>query len=162
MLDMLQDLVRHKWHANAAILQAVRQHDAAAHDEEIRKLLHHILLANRYWLLLALQREFAREEESRIPEGLDSQIERFKETAIVEMDWIFQLPESDLLRQLRSTSLPARSFSVAEAVMQVCMHSHGHRAQCAARLRALGGAPPMMDYIAWLVQKPDPDWPVRS
>ncbi len=26
MLDMLQDLIRHKWHANTAILQAVRHH----------------------------------------------------------------------------------------------------------------------------------------
>ncbi len=118
-------------------------------------------MANRYWLLLTLQREFAREEESRIPDNLDSLIERFRETAIVEMDWIFQLPESDLVRQLRATALPSRSFSIAEVVMQVCMHSHGHRAQCATRLRALGGIPPMMDFISWLTQKPDPDWPTR-
>jgi uncharacterized damage-inducible protein DinB len=162
MLDMLQDLVRHKWHANAAILQAVRQHDAATHDEESRKLLHHILQANRYWLLLTLQKEFDRESESRVPDTLDSLIARYRETAILELDWLFQLPEADLVRQLRTPFLPTRSFSIAEAVMQICMHSHGHRAQCAVRLRALGGTPPMMDYVVWLVQKPDPEWPQRS
>jgi len=112
MLDMLQDLVRHKWHANAAILQAVRQHDAAAHDEELRKLLHHILIANRYWLLLTLLREFAKEEESRIPDTLDKLTECFRETAIVEMDWIFQLPEADLVRQLRPAALSGRPTSL--------------------------------------------------
>jgi uncharacterized damage-inducible protein DinB len=161
MLDMLQDLVRHKWHANAAILQAVRKHDPAAHDEELQKLLHHILRANRYWLFLMLQKEFVSEEESRIPDSLDGLIARFRETAIVEMDWIFQLPESDLVRQIRSAILPARSFSIAEGMMQVCLHSHGHRAQCATRLRDLGGTPPMTDFITWLIQKPDPDWPAR-
>jgi len=162
MLDMLQDLVRHKWHANAGMLRAVGQHDAARQDEEIRKLLHHILQANRYWLLLALQKEFVTADEMRISGTLDDLIGRFRETSFVELDWILQLPESDLVRQLRAHSLPDRSFSVADAVLQVCLHSHGHRAQCAARLRALGGTPPMMDYIAWVVQKPDPDWPARS
>ena len=161
MLDMLQDLVRHKWQANAAMLQAVRQLDAASQDEEIRKLLHHILQANRYWLLLALQKEFVTAEEMSVSDNLDDLIGRFRETSFVELDWILQLPESELVRQLRARALPDRSFSVAESILQVCLHSHGHRAQCASRLRALGGTPPMMDYIAWVVQKPDPDWPTR-
>ena len=122
---------------------------------------HHILLANRYWLLLALQREFAREEESRIPEGLDSQIERFKETAIVEMDWIFQLPESDLLRQLRSTSLPARSFSVARQSCRCACTAMdiAHSAQPASGLSAA-----LRPYGLYRLagSETHPDWPVRS
>ena len=162
MLDMLQDLVRHKWHANAAMMQAVRQHDAAPQDEEIRRLLHHILQANRYWLLLALQKEFVTAEEMRISDTLDDLIDRFRETSFVELDWILQLPDSELVRQLRARSLPDRSFSLADSILQVCLHSHGHRAQCATRLRALGGTPPLMDYISWVSQKPDPEWPTRS
>ena len=34
--------------------------------------------------------------------------------------------------------------------MQVVMHSEHHRAQVAMRLRALGGAPPVTDYIIWV------------
>lgn len=162
MLDMLQDLVRHKWHSNAALLQAVRQNEAAAGDEEIRKLLHHILQSNRYWLLLALQREFVRADEMRDSGTLDELVDRFRETSFLELDWILQLPESDLVRQLRTQSLPDRSFSVAESITQVCLHSHGHRAQCAVRLRALGGTPPMTDFIVWVIQRPDPVWPARS
>jgi len=68
MLAMIADLVRHKWHANATLLSAITHHELAAQDEELRTLFHHILIANRYWLLLILQKEFARDEEARIPE----------------------------------------------------------------------------------------------
>ena len=52
MLALLQDLVRHKAHANASLLRAVRNHEAAARDTEIRALLHHVILANRFWFSL--------------------------------------------------------------------------------------------------------------
>jgi uncharacterized damage-inducible protein DinB len=39
---------------------------------------------------------------------------------------------------------------VRDALMQVAMHSEHHRAQIAMRLRALGGAPPVTDYIIWV------------
>ncbi len=40
------------------------------------------------------------------------------------------------------------------------MHSTHHRGQVAARLRELGGEPPLVDFIAWLWWKrPEPEWP---
>ena len=54
MLEMLRDLIAHKGHANAAVLAAIRQNEAAASDPELFELLHHILLANRFWLLSVL------------------------------------------------------------------------------------------------------------
>ena len=39
MLDMLRDLVAHKGHANAALLGAIQQNDAASTDPEVRELL---------------------------------------------------------------------------------------------------------------------------
>jgi uncharacterized damage-inducible protein DinB len=38
--------------------------------------------------------------------------------------------------------------------MQVCLHSHGHRAQAAKMLRRLGGEPPATDFILWLANRP--------
>lgn len=49
---MLRDLIHHKGYANASLLKAIRQHEPAAQDPELRKLLHHITLANRFWLRL--------------------------------------------------------------------------------------------------------------
>jgi uncharacterized damage-inducible protein DinB len=43
--------------------------------------------------------------------------------------------------------------------MQICLHSHGHRAQSASRLRALGVTPPPTDYILWVMERPNPEWP---
>src|ERR1700676_1908387 len=164
MIAMIQDLVRHKWHANAALLSAIRQHDAASRDEDLRKLLHHILIANRYWLYLILHKEFVREEEARIPDGLDAVIARYKVTEAEELEWLAQCREPDLDHVLlpQSPLLGGQDFSVAQAVMQVCLHSVGHRAQCTSRLRALGGTPTNTDYILWLKDRPAAVWPAAA
>jgi hypothetical protein len=65
MLEMLRDLVAHKGHANAALLNAIRQNTTAASDPELWELLHHILLANRFWLLTVLGLPFVHEDEAR-------------------------------------------------------------------------------------------------
>lgn len=159
MVEMLRDLIHHKWHANAAYLKAIRQHGTAAQDEDLRKLLHHILLANRFWLMLSLGRAFALEKESKAPESLDVVIADYQKTCAQEQEWLSQIQEADLARRLETPYIPGSSFSVAEAMMQVCMHSHGHRSQCATMLRRLGGTPPATDFILWLKTRPAPEWP---
>jgi uncharacterized damage-inducible protein DinB len=158
MVGMLQDLVQHKGYANAALLRAIRQHEPAAQDPELRKLLHHIILANRFWFLLSLNRPFSHDEESGIPVSLEAIAARYRETHAQELEWVSQLREPDLDRMLESPFIPARRVSVAQAVMQVCMHSHAHRAQCATSLRLLGGTPPVMDFVHWLKERPAPGW----
>ena len=55
---------------------------------------------------------------------------------------------------------PACRIPVREALLQVALHSHGHRAQNATRLRELGGQAPTTDYIVWLWKgRPAPEWP---
>jgi uncharacterized damage-inducible protein DinB len=158
MLDLFHDLVQHKGYANASLLKAIHQHEPAAQDLELRKLLHHILLANRFWFSLSIDRPFSRDEESRLPESLEAIASRYRETHLQELEWITRLQEQDMARMLESPLIPGRRFSVEQAAMQVCMHSHGHRAQCAIRLRQLGGTPPATDFIYWLMERPAPDW----
>jgi uncharacterized damage-inducible protein DinB len=135
MRKMLHDLLSHKAFANAALLKAIQDHEAAANDEELRQLFHHITIANRFWLSLILEREIPDS-----PEAIESN----------ELAWIAQATDADLARTVETHHLPGRRFSIPEALMQVCLHSHGHRAQCAARLRQLGGTPPATDFILWL------------
>jgi uncharacterized damage-inducible protein DinB len=158
MLVMLQDLIHHKWYANASMIKAIRGSETAAQDVELQKILHHILLANRYWLLLSLGLPFVVEEESRIPDSLDAIAAQYRGTQEQEMKWISQVQEPDLARILESPFIPDHSCSVAQALMQVCLHSQGHRAQCATRLRLLGDAPPTLDFILWLKERPAADW----
>src|SRR4051794_22471567 len=159
---IVNDLVRHKWYANAAYLAAVYRHQAARQDEELRKLFLHILVANRFWLLLTLGKEFDRESESRFPDSIESLLENYKETAELEMGWLSRCDDAALNRQLITPRLPGKSFTVSEAVMQICLHSYGHRAQSAMRLRNLGGTPPATDFILWVTERPGPGGPAAA
>ena len=159
LLQMLRDLVDHKGHANAALLNAIRQNPDAASDPELWELLHHILLANRFWLLSVLDLRFVLEDESRPAPSFDALVQRYARTQSQEAAWLDTATAADLERTLRNSLIPNGECSVAQAFMQVCMHSHGHRAQAAKLLRRHGGTPPPTDFILWLTKRPRADWP---
>src|SRR5262245_52434171 len=106
MLIMLRDLVAHKGYANGALLKAIRQHEAAAQDAELRKLLHHIILANRFWLRLSLGLPFIIEEESQMPESFEALAAQYQETHEQEMTWLAQVQEQELARVLETPYIP--------------------------------------------------------
>lgn len=50
--------------------------------------------------------------------------------------------------------------TVGETLVQVVMHSAYHRGQVSARLREIGGEPPLTDYVVWLwFDRPATRWP---
>jgi hypothetical protein len=67
---MLRDLVEHKNYANATLLNAICAHQQASADTELRGLLHHIIVSNRFWLSLFLNNCFDVNRESKIPDSL--------------------------------------------------------------------------------------------
>ena len=71
---MLRDLIAHKWYADAAMLTAVRGHEAAAADPEIRELMLHTLVSNRFWLAQARQVPFELEVETQPPASFDATV----------------------------------------------------------------------------------------
>jgi uncharacterized damage-inducible protein DinB len=150
MLEMIRDLIAHKGHANAALLTAIRQNPAAASDPELWELLHHILLANRFWLLTVLGFPFVREDEDRFSASFDALIHRYATNQAQEAAWLKTATEDDLARILENPLIPNGRCSVSQAMMQVCMHSHGHRAQGAKLLRRHGSVPPTLDFILWV------------
>src|SRR4030095_955927 len=125
MLLMLQELIHHKGYANASLLKAIRQHEAAAQDPELQKLLPHILLGKRISLKLSIGLPFVVEEESRTPESLEAIAAQYRETHEQEMEWLAQVEEPELARILETPFIPDFSCSIAQAMMQVCLHSHG-------------------------------------
>jgi uncharacterized damage-inducible protein DinB len=158
MLAMLRDLVAHNGHANAAMLAAIRGNAAAAADVEILDLLHHVLVANRFWLVTVLGQPFDFPHESRPASSLDELILRYGATHEQQSHWVGAATQADLERTLEHPLVPGGRCSVAQAFMQVCMHSHGHRAQCAKLLRRHGAVPPQTDFITWLVERPAAEW----
>ena len=69
----------------------------------------------------------------------------------VSMPWV----ESFEAQLGRTFSTP----TLGETMFQVTSHSTYHRGQVNARLREIGGEPPLVDYIAWIwFGRPEPDW----
>jgi uncharacterized damage-inducible protein DinB len=158
MLEMLRDLVAHKGYANAALLHGIRQNGTAASDPELWDLLHHILLANRFWLLTVLGLPFVHEDEARPSPSFDALIQRYRSTQAQETVWLETATEGDFERIMENALIPSGKCSVAQAFMQVCLHSQGHRAQCAKLLRRHGSVPPRTDFILWLTSRPSAEW----
>ena len=155
---MLRDLVAHKGHADAALLNAVRSHPVAVADPELLDLLHHMLLANRFWLLTLLGRPFALEYESRVAGSFGELIQRYGSSHAEESAWLEQASDTDLQRIIENPQIPGGRCSGAQGLLQVCLHSQGHRAQCAKLLRRDGGVPPRTDFILWLTHRAQPEW----
>lgn len=155
----IDDLIGHKGHADAALLCAVRQHRAAARDAPLRALLHHMLVSNRFWLLSIAGERFESAVETRVPDSLDPVIAGFRAAHAREIAWLGDCTDVAMSRVLESPRIPGGRCMVSDALIQVCLHSQGHRAQCAKMLRALGGDPPVTDFILWRVDRPAPDWP---
>ncbi len=162
MLAMLRDLVDHKWHANAALVKAIRENGAAASDPELLALLDHILLANRFWLLTVLGLPFVLDDESRAADSFEALVERYARSQSQECAWLDAATEADLERILTDPLIPHGQCSVSQAFMQVCLHSQGHRVECAKVLRRHGGMPPTTDFIVWLEHRPEAKWTIAS
>jgi uncharacterized damage-inducible protein DinB len=135
------------------LLKAVRAHGGAAEDEEIRKLLHHVVAVQRFFLSCFLERAFD-ENDMKAPESFNALEAMFHATHDEERAFVAVVEEAALARVLELPRLKEIRPTVGETMVQVVMHSQGHRAQCAARLRMLGGSPPTIDYILWLKDRP--------
>jgi uncharacterized damage-inducible protein DinB len=159
MLTMITDLVRHKWHANSAILDAIGRSEAASGDPAVLQLLHHILIANRFWLATITGRSFAQELELVGVSLTFADLRRaYQRTYREEIDWLRAATDADLDRLLEDPQIPGGKCSVREATLQVVLHTQGHRSQLATRLRGHGVTPPMIDFILWVRDRAEPMW----
>jgi uncharacterized damage-inducible protein DinB len=87
-------------------------------------------------------------------------VARYRETYARDREWLAGIADAELDRLLESPNFEGRRYSVRDGLVQICLHSQGHRAQCASKLRALGGEPPTLDYVLWIkADRPAPVWP---
>ena len=152
MLEMLRDLMGHEAWADGRLLRAVHDCQGAWEDVALSEKLHHIHAVQLAYLRL-LQDEPVDWEELQRPfssfEQFHTSISRYHKQAAalgnslrsneLEKPVIFPIPGED-----------ERRSSLGEALLQVVMHSHYHRAQIATRLRELSGQPPLTDFIIWI------------
>src|SRR3954470_13419461 len=117
MLATLRDLFCHQAFTDAALLNAIRRHETAARDSELRTLMHHILVAHRYWIHLGQGRPFFMEEETTVPDSFDTIVARYQATQAQERVWLDGLRESDLACALESPFFPGRLIAMGDALM---------------------------------------------
>lgn len=162
MIDMINALFKHQAWADAAILQAVRAYPEAGKDEKLHITLHHIVMVQRAFLSLFLGRPFDMQKELQPPESLADLENLFRDSHNEELSFVSTLQDADLARVIEMPWIPGSRPSLAEALMQVVMHSQNHRGQSLSRLRAIGGNPPTLDFILWLKDRPAPQWSIDS
>lgn len=153
----IQDLFRHMEWADAVVWAEVLRRPETASDGRLRELLYHAHTVQWVYLQLwegetidvpaletfekaAAVREWGREAHRRLSAFLaDLDAEALgRELA---------LPWASLLVERYGRAEPV---TMEETLLQVAAHSTYHRGQVNARLRELGGEPPLTDYVAWI------------
>jgi uncharacterized damage-inducible protein DinB len=152
MIPMLQSLWAHLTWADDQILKTVNEQEGAFAEDNIRKLLHHIINVERFFLTLFQARPIDMESGKQLPAGRE-EFERLYDA--VHSDgaaYVARLNDGELARTIEFPVPAFKDFhpSIADALMQVILHSEHHRGQVALRLRAMGGKPPVLDYIVWV------------
>lgn len=162
MREVLRDLYGHQEWADALHWSALEAHGVSLQDAQIRERLHHIHLVQRAFLAIA--------QGSGLPSKM--KLEDFPTMADMKAEarrshgaarqLVEGLSDEQLAQPITIPWFkdPPLALSLGQALHQAAMHSHYHRGQNAARLKELGGTPPLTDLIAWYWKgRPAPQWP---
>jgi uncharacterized damage-inducible protein DinB len=165
-LNDLNDLYRHMEWADASVWRAVLASEAARADTKLRELFYLVHMVQRAFLRV-WQGETA---YTRFPtfEDNSSLIEWARGYYPDAFAQLKSWTDDDLAKPLnvpwasrltKSLGRAPADTTLGQTAQQVALHSLYHRGQVNARLRELGGEPPLVDYIAWLwLGRPDADW----
>jgi uncharacterized damage-inducible protein DinB len=154
----LRDAMQHMAWADAEVWRAVRALPAAETDAPTRERLHHVHEVQWAYLQIWRGEPVATRELTSFSDlaaieawGRDFHREVIAWLEDVErrQDWgeEVRLPWADQLVARFGAAQPA---TISETVLQVTQHSAYHRGQINARLRELGGEPPLVDFIVWI------------
>jgi uncharacterized damage-inducible protein DinB len=167
MKGTIRDLWMHMEWADARVWSAVAVSPVALADDRLRDVLAHLHVTQRAFLRawrgeprdapyppLATLSEIAGWARDGYGEALAYLDALGDEDGARPMP----LPWAALVEQ--RLGQPAAPTTLHETALQVALHSTYHRGQANARLRDLGGTPPLVDYIAWVwLGRPAPTWP---
>jgi uncharacterized damage-inducible protein DinB len=159
MIDFLRDLMAHAEWANAVFFRAWDQSPARDHDEMRRRLGH--LIGVQQGFLSVLHDEPPGGPPDGPPPNYDDLKSRAQTCHAGLGEFTARLEPVSLARTVRIPWFPDPPcvITVAEALVQVAMHSQHHRGQCMTRLKDFGGEPKNVDWIIWLwKQQPRARW----
>ena len=168
-IEALRELTQPMEWADATVWRSVLAHDRARKDQRLRELLTHLHLVQRLFLMvwrnepLLPIRSFG--EFKELAELRDRATSSYPDARA----YLDTLDAEALTRPILMPFVAEQEKrlgttfhipSLAETIFQVTSHSTYHRGQVNARLREIGGEPPLVDYIAWIwTGKPAAEWP---
>jgi uncharacterized damage-inducible protein DinB len=159
MLSFLRELLAHAEWANAVFFHAWAKSPARDH-EEMRRRVGHILGVQQSFLAV-LRGEPPGAPPDGPPPSFDD-LKTWAEKCHADLrDFGAGLNDAGLSRQVQIPWFPPPPcvLTVAEALVQVALHTQHHRGQCMTRLKDFGGEPKNVDWIIWLWrQKPAARW----
>jgi len=168
MQNTLHDLFKHMAWADAATWRTVLVADAAAGDERLRQLLHHIHTVQHAFLRVWTNQPPERRGLAAFPDlpALARWGKAYHERMAASWDAVMA-PDlnSEVIvpwvkRVEQRLARPVAATTRLDTMLQAAMHSTHHRAQVSMRLRELGIEPPTTDFIGWVwLRKPIANWP---
>jgi uncharacterized damage-inducible protein DinB len=159
MLTFLRELLAHAEWANAVFFHTWGKSPARDH-EELRQRVGHIIGVQQGFLSI-LRGEAAGGPPGGPPATYEELKTRAQTSHANLQEFTAGLKDQDLSRKVRIPWFPDPpcEITIAEALVQVAMHTQHHRGQCMTRLKDFGGEPKNVDWIIWLwKQKPQPRW----
>jgi len=155
-----------RW-ADAEVWRAVAAHRPAFEDGRVKELLQHIHIVQRAFLMLWRGEDITSNMPQFDDPGTllewaktcyDDAVGHLEAVGEAGLSGPVTLPWSSMIEE--RLGMKPEGTTLGETALQVAMHSQYHRGQVNARLRELGGEPPLVDYIAWLWQgRPEAEWP---
>ena len=166
-LSTLTDLFRHMEWADADVWTSIVASENGMTDAKLREYLYHLHMVQRAFL--RLWRDELRDTpyptfddaRSLMDWGHAYYGEVFAHLETLSDEKLSEpmpLPWASMIEE-RLGRAPEET-TIGETVLQVVLHSMYHRGQVNARLKAIGGQPPLVDYIAWVWSgRPAAEWP---
>ena len=165
-IEFFTDLYRHMEWADSAVWKAVRECEAAKSDAKLLVYLTHIHTVQQFFL-----RTWRGEPPpASLPtfEAAEPLLdwahpyydEVFSYLATFGTDRISEpVPLAWAARVEKMLGRAPATTTIGDTILQVSLHTLYHRGQVNARLREVGGTPPLVDYIAWVwFGRPGPNW----
>lgn len=162
----LTDLYRHMEWADASVWASVMASESGRADAKLREYFQHLHVVQRAFL--ETWRGESRETPFPVFDDTPSLLlwgrtyygEAFAHLETLRAGELSEpMPVRWAAMVERRLGRAPEVTTVGETVLQVALHSTYHRGQINARLRQIGGEPPLADYIAWVwLGRPAADW----